>query len=61
MLDDSFCCLRSLIFGEKIRLEFANVRGCLKLIRFCDLVEGSYMYMHTVVYACGCICNMSSG
>ena len=36
MLDDSFCCLRSLTFGKKIRLEFPNVpwmpeslSGCL--------------------------------
>ena len=25
MLDDSFCCLRSLIFGAKIGMEFPNI------------------------------------
>ena len=29
MLDDSLCCLRSLIFGAKIRIDFHKVQ-CLK-------------------------------
>ena len=49
MLDDSFCCLRSLIIGTKIGIEFpkvpwmpANLSGS---------VVWWWSYMHTNVYA----------
>ena len=49
MLDDSFCCLRNLIFGEKIRMEFPKVPWMP------ETLSGSavwwWSYMHTNVYA----------
>ena len=54
MLDDSFCCLRSLIFWCKnIRIDFPNM-DAWKLIRFCGLVVELHMHTNVyAVYACG--------
>ena len=58
MLDDSFCCLRSLIFGQKIRIDFPNAMDAWKLIRFCGLLVELHMYTNVyavyAVYARGC-------
>ena len=55
MLDDSFCCLRGLIFGAKIRIEFSKVPWMPENLS--GSVVWWWSYMHTNVYAlyaCGC-------
>ena len=59
MLDDSFCCLRSLIFGEKIRMEFPKV-PCLKAYKvlWFDGLGHMHTNVYAAVYACGCSCQV---
>ena len=49
MLDDSFCCLGSLIFGVRNRIDIPKVPWMPELIGFCGLVVE--LHIHTNVYA----------
>ena len=56
MLDDSFCCLRSLIFGANIRIKFPKVQWMPESLSG-SVVWWWWSHMHTnvyAVYACGC-------